>query len=472
MYTFAYSFHPWTDQHDIANGDVIMNYLNEVLQEFDIMKNIQFGIKVSKIVWDTERKLWQVEINCSEGESKIYTCKVIHMCTGYYRYSDGYTPCIDGIDNFKGDIIHPQKWPVDYDYSNKNIVVIGSGATAITLIPILAEKAACVTMLQRSPSYIIPAPSVNAHAVTMFNKLPPKMAYFWMRWKSILYGLYFYWACRRYPEGTKRLIKKMTADLLVGNTSSTKDSERAEGGEGSEDNKGASAWTEDDVTAHFSPRYLPWDQRLCLDSDAKFLTALRDPSKAIIVTDEIDHITSTGIRLVHSGKELSADVIVTATGLEMQAMGGIEVWVGDKRVHLSEQCVYKGCMLSGIPNLVWTIGYTNNSFTLKSELASQFLCRLVRYMDWNGLSSARPEFPPPPGQETPRQSLWPRLLGRGKASLPKMPLFELSSSYMARGKSSYPMRSTCYPWRYHNNYLVDLAILRYMPVYDCDIAFE
>ncbi|MGF7183245.1 flavin-containing monooxygenase [Tunturiibacter psychrotolerans] len=423
MQTMGFSFRPWTEEKAIAEGATILNYLKETAEEYGIDRHIRYNHKVVQVRWSSEQARWTVEMESGPSRERTScTCSFLFMCTGYYNYDKGHMPEFPGADRFRGRIVHPQQWPTDLDYDGKQVVIIGSGATAVTLVPSMAKTAAHVTMLQRSPSYIFARPSTDPLVVGLKRYLPEKVTSRLARWKNILLGMYFYRLSRTKPE-------KISA-LLIG---------------GAQKHLGGNY----DVATHFTPKYKPWDQRLCLAPDGDLFKTIRE-GDATIVTDSIESFTEGGIKLT-SGKELSADVIVAATGLKLQLISGVEIYVDDSRVELSKTFNYKGTMFSGIPNFALTIGYTNASWTLKAELSSFYVCRLLNYMDRYGWRSAVPH------------------LIEGSAG--EQPMISLTSGYVQRAIEQLPKQGVKQPWTLHQNYPRDLMALRYGKVNDGAIRF-
>ena len=357
MFTLGYSFRPWPNAKAIADGPAILQYVRETASIYSVDQKIQFNHRVQRATWSSADAIWTVEYTVAGDETTIrrMTCSFLFMCTGYYDYDHGYTPQWPGVERFNGLIVHPQQWPEQLDYAGKRVVVIGSGATAVTLVPALAQEAKHVTMLQRSPTYIVARPSEDKLASWMVRHFPGKLAHQVTRWRSILFMIYFYTLARRRPDFTKRAIMRMTRQELG---------------------------PDYDVDTHFAPRYNPWDQRLCLVPDADLFNAIKAGTVSV-VTDEIETFTETGIRL-RSGNELPADIIVTATGLTMRLMSGVDLVVDGRVVNLADTLSYRGMMYSGIPNMASVFGYTNASWTLKCELIVQYVCRLLNYMDDHG----------------------------------------------------------------------------------------
>src|SRR5262245_729756 len=356
MFTMAYAFRPWKNAKAISDGHVIREYITDTAREEGIDKHIRFCHKVVRAEWSSREAHWKVEASHTlpdaREEAVTLTCNFLFSCAGYYRYSAGYTPEFPGRERFKGTLVHPQAWPQDLDYSGKRVVVIGSGATAVTLIPALAKTAAHVTMLQRSPTYIVSYPEQDTLAIALRRLLPSKLAYGITRWKNIGFMTYIYQLARRRPEFAKKVILKRTSDEL-----------------------GA----EYDVAAHFTPNYYPWEQRLCLVPDGDLFVAIRE-GRASVVTDQIETFTENGIQL-KSGKQVEADIIVTATGLVLEILGGIELHVDGKCVDFAKTLSYKGVMFSDVPNLASVFGYINASWTLKADLICPYVARLIAYMD-------------------------------------------------------------------------------------------
>jgi cation diffusion facilitator CzcD-associated flavoprotein CzcO len=423
MYTFGYSFHPWQKNSSISDGESIRTYIRETAEAYGIDRHIRFRHRVKSASWSSADALWTVELERGpEREPVRLTCNFLFACTGYYDYAAGYAPAFAGAEKFRGRLVHPQHWPQDLDYTGKRAVVIGSGATAITIIPAMAETAAQVTMLQRSPSYIVSRPSQDAFALWLRRRLPIKLAYAIARWRNALYGLYLYNRCRRQPELIKRWIVGQVRQQL---------------GPGY------------DVKTHFTPRYNPWDQRMCLAPDADFFHAIKG-GKADVVTDEIEAFTETGVRL-RSGQELPADIIVTATGLKLQMLGGIKVAVDGKPVNFGERMNFKGVMFSDVPNLASVFGYTNASWTLKSDLICAYVSRLIKYMDRRGYV-----------QCTPRQN---------DPAVKPQPWVDFSSGYIRRSLDLFPRQGSKKPWKLHQNYLLDTVTLRFGAVDDSALEF-
>lgn len=420
MFTLGFPFHPWKDPKAIADGPAILSYLRETATTYGIDRRIRFRQRVVRASWSSAEALWTVET-----DSETYTCSFLYVCSGYYSYESGHTVEFAGLDEFRGRVVHPQQWPQDLDYSGKRVVVIGSGATAVTLVPAMAGEAAHVTMLQRSPSYIASRPATDVVSDRLRAILPGKLAHRIIRGKNVAFSTLAYQAFRRWPDLATRLLSSGVAKQLPASIP---------------------------LDPHFKPSYKPWDQRLCLVPDADLFEALRDGT-ASIVTDQVETFTPDGIRLA-SGADLQADLVVTATGLKMVALGNIELTVDGSRVDPHDTFVYKGMMLSGVPNLAWCIGYTNNSWTLRSDLTSQYVCRLLNHLDRLGLSICVARTGPSASAATAR------------------PVVDLSSGYIQRAAGILPRQGSSGPWRLRQNYPRDLVALRFGRVDDGVMRFE
>jgi monooxygenase len=422
MFTLGYAFRPWTDAKSIADGDSIRSYVRETARLYGIQEHIRFQHTVVRAVWDSGTARWSVEARRTDtGETVELTCSFLYSCCGYYRYDEGYTPSFEGIDRYQGQVVHPQFWPEDLDYAGKRVTVIGSGATAVTLVPAMAESAAHVTMVQRSPTYMAALPSTDRVADTLRRRLPARTAYSLIRWKNVAFGTFFYQLSRRRPERVKALLRRMLVAQLPADY---------------------------DIETHFTPRYNPWDQRMCVVPDGDFFQAMRD-GKVTVVTDEITAFTERGIRLA-SGAELPSDIVVTATGLNLQAAGGMRLVVDGREVELADTVAYKGMMLSGVPNFAMALGYTNASWTLRADLVSRYVCRLLSYMDRHGYASCTPVAP---------------------ATEERAPLLSLTSGYIQRSTAMLPKQGPRAPWRAHQNYIRERLLLRHGSVVDDGIRF-
>ncbi|WP_428664386.1 flavin-containing monooxygenase [Reyranella sp.] len=425
MYTLGYRFRPWKEAKAIADGPSILKYIREVASDHRIDGNIRYRHRVVAASWSTPEARWTVEVERGEARQPArFTCNFLWMCSGYYRTEQGYLPEFAGVERFKGRIVHPQKWTDDIDYAGKKVVVIGSGATAVTLVPAMADSgAAHVTMLQRSPTYMAVRPSQDPFATRMRKRLPLKLAYAVTRWKNVLYGMYVYQLCRRQPEKVKSALVGYVRQMLG---------------------------PDYDVGKHFTPRYNPWDQRLCLVPDADFFRAIRQ-GKVSVVTDHIDTFTETGIRL-KSGEELEADLVVTATGLVLVPVGGATLTVDGEPVDLAKRFLYKGMMYSDVPNLASVFGYTNASWTLKADLVCEYVCRLLNHMDRKGFRQCTPHNSDPSLQEEPWVSF--------------------SSGYIQRALAQQPRQGSKRPWKLYQNYALDLLSLRFGKLRDRAMTFS
>ncbi len=424
LYTFAYDFKPWEGSKSLADADAIMSYLKEAVAEYDIEKKIRYNHKVISADWDTENSLWTVTIWRTDTESKT-TIKTrwLFSASGYYNYDKGYTPHFEGKEDFQGDIIHPQFWPENYNYENKKVVVIGSGATAVTLVPAMADKTAHITMLQRTPTYIMPVPAKDGLGLWLKKWLPLKWAYAITRRKNVLQQRWFWLFCQRFPETARALIKSANRKSLPENYP---------------------------VDEHFSPPYNPWDQRLCAVPDGDLFKAL-SKGKASIVTAKLKRFTKDGIEL-EDGRILEADTIITATGLQLQLFGGATLSIDGEELNATERLVYKGMMLDNIPNLVFAVGYTNSSWTLKVSLTCEHFCRLLAHMDENNYTICRPVRP--------------------SGEMQTRPLMDFGAGYIQRSLHMMPRQGTGAPWQMTWNYLADAKTLRKGPVEDPNLKFK
>jgi monooxygenase len=422
MYTLGYNFRPWREAKAIADGPSILRYIRETAAEYGIEPRIRFGHQVTRASWSSQDARWTVEAKLPEGQTVRFTGNFLYVCSGYYDYAEGYVPGWAGMDRYVGRMVHPQRWPEDFECAGKRVVVIGSGATAVTLVPALAESAAHVTMLQRSPTYIVARPSEDFIANWLRRKVSARLAYGIVRWKNVFLQMYFYGLARRKPGKTKKGILHLAQKALG---------------------------PEYDVEKHFSPRYNPWDQRLCLIPDADLFLAIR-AGKASVVTDEIATFTEKGLRL-RSGEELEADIIITATGLKLKLLGGMQLLVDGAAAAASRAMTYKGMMYSEIPNLASAFGYTNASWTLKADLTAEYVCRLLNYMDARGYDYC-----------TPR---------RRDPSITEEPAINFTSGYIQRARDILPKQGSKKPWKLHQNYALDLLDLRFARVDDGTMEF-
>jgi monooxygenase len=423
MYTLGYSFKPWGKAKSIADGPDILSYVVETAREHDVERHIRFGHRVVRAEWSTESQRWTVAAERTDtGETVSVTAGFVFMCSGYYNYEHGYQPAFPGEEQFRGQIVHPQFWPEDLDYTGKRVVVIGSGATAVTLVPAMADDASHVTMLQRSPTWIVSLPAEDPFAKVVRRALPEKLAYSVVRWKNVLLTMASFQISRRRPEVMKAILRKGLERSLP---------------------RGY------DIDTHFKPRYDPWDQRLCLVPDGDLFKTLRDGG-ASVVTDTIETFTEDGIRLT-SGEELEADVVVTATGLDLLALGGMEIAVDGQDIALPDTMGYKGMMLSGVPNLAVSLGYTNASWTLKCDLTCEYVCRLLAHMDERGLGTVVPVNHDP--------------------SVEPVPFIDFSSGYVLRSIDKFPKQGSKAPWRLYQNYARDIVSLKFGAVEDGALEF-
>jgi len=423
MYTLGYNFRPWRDPKAIADGPAILSYIRETAREYGVDGCVRYNHRVRGARWSSEDGRWIVEAEAGPQKTIVrLSCNFLYLCTGYYDYERGYTPEWQGVERFRGTIVHPQKWPEDLDYANKRIVVIGSGATAITLVPAIAERAAHVTMLQRSPSYIVTRPGEDVIANLLRRCLSDRAVYGVTRWKNVLMGTFFYNLARKRPRVFKWMVARGVRRQL-GKQYDAKD---------------------------FTPPYNPWDQRLCIAPDADIFRVLRE-GRASVVTDSIEMFTEDGL-LLKSGRQLDADIIVTATGLVLKIISGMQLVVDDATVDLPKTLVYKGMMFSDVPNLAFAIGYTNASWTLKCDLASQYVCRLLNHMDRHGYAVC-----------TPRVN---------DQDIGDEPVIDFNSGYVLRSLHALPRQGSKTPWRLHQNYMKDLSMMRYGRVDDGTMEFK
>jgi monooxygenase len=423
MYTLGYNFKPWTARRAIADAPSILEYLNETVEEYDLQDKIRFDSKVVDASWSSAEALWTVSLQHGDGSLSVVQCNFLHMCSGYYSYEEGHDPDFPGKGDFAGEIVHPQFWPEGLDYAGKKVVVIGSGATAVTLVPSMAETAAHVTMLQRSPTYIVSRPGEDKWALRLRKVLPSKLAYLLTRWKNVLMGLFMFNLARKKPAAFKGRLLEMVREEM-GPDVDMKD---------------------------FTPSYNPWDQRLCLVPDSDLFDSLKS-GKASIVTDHVETFIEKGIRL-KSGKMLEADIIVTATGLKMLTGGSAVISVDGERVHFGEKINYKGVMFSGIPNFGMTMGYTNASWTLKADLTSEYVCRLINHMDRKGTPIATPTLP-------------------ADGLIGTEPMLDFSSGYVQRAIKHLPKQGDRKPWRLNQNFPKDIINLRHKAIDDGVIVFS
>ncbi len=421
MHTLGYNFKPWKAKKAIADGPAILEYVRETATEYGVDANIRYGHKVLNSSWDSATARWNIEVE-ADGKTQNLTCNWLHMCSGYYNYEEGYTPDFEGRSDFKGDVLHPQKWPEDLEYSGKKIVIIGSGATAMTLVPAMTDKAEHVTMLQRSPTYVVSRPAEDKAANAMRKIMPGKIAYGLTRWRNVLMQLFVYNQTRIRPVKVKeKLIGLVKKEL----------------------------GPDFDVDKHFTPTYNPWDQRLCLVPDSDLFVALKE-KKASVVTDHIDRFTKDGI-LLKSGETLEADIIVTATGLDMKFLGGMGVTVDGRKLKPNDLLNYRGAMVSDIPNMTNVFGYTNASWTLRADLTSEYMCRAINHMERENYVEARPVAE---GVEADSDFL------------------DFSSGYVQRAMERFPKRGKKAPWLITQNYARDVFLMRHGKLEDGALIFR
>ena len=429
MYTLGYRFRPWLDAKAIADGPSILRYIRDTARDEGLEQHIRYHHRVVRANWSTEKGHWELEVQIGKGpsgdldaETRTFTCNFLWVCSGYYSYDHGYEPTFKGRESFQGRIVHPQHWNPDIDYAGKRVVVIGSGATAVTLVPSLATTASHVTMLQRSPTYVVTLPSQDTLANVMNRTLPHSVSYAFTRWKNVLKGMLFYYLSKRWPERIKHWIVREVQTLL---------------GQGF------------DVQRHFSPYYKPWDQRVCLVPDSDLFEVIKS-GRASVVTEPIDCFTTNGIRLA-SGDELPADLIVTATGLDLLAFGGMNMQLDGVTVTLNEKLTYKGLMLQDVPNMAYVVGHTNASWTLKADLVSQYVCRVLQHL-----------------RRTRQQHCTPHL---HDTSVQTQDWVDFSSGYVQRALHKFPKQGNKSPWCLHQNYIRDVITLRYGRLDDGTLKF-
>ncbi len=422
MYTLGYAFRPWREAKAIADGPSILNYVRDTARDHGIDRHIRFNHRVRRAAWSSAAARWTVEAEVGpERTPATFTCRFLFMCSGYYDYAEGHRPEWPDEAAFAGRIVHPQFWPTDLDYAGKRVVVIGSGATAVTLVPEMAKTAAHVTMLQRSPTYVVSRPAEDGIANWLRARLPAMLAYRLVRWKNVLFGMFFFNLARKRPDKTKARLIAMVREQLG---------------------------PDYDVGTHFTPRYNPWDQRLCLVPDADLFDSIK-AGAASVVTDQIDRFVAEGIKL-KSGATLPADVIVTATGLKLQLLSGVDFSVDGVPVNMSKTMSYKGMMYSDVPNLASSFGYTNASWTLKADLTCEYVCRLLNHMKATGTQIATPHRDPDVEEE---------------------PFLDFSSGYVQRAADVLPRQGKTKPWKLYQNYALDLVTLRYGRVDDGTMTF-
>ena len=424
MTTMGYRFKPWTGKNLVADGGAILDYLNDVVDENGFRDKIQYDSHVTKAWWKSDESKWYVTYQDSaHGNESMITCNFLYFCVGYYDYENGHEPEFEGQSDFNGDIIHPQHWPENLNYKDKNVVVIGSGATAVTLIPSMADETKHITMLQRSPTYYMVRPNIDPIGAFFRRFMGKTVSYFVMRWKNIQLQSWFFKRARKDPKLIKEFLIGVVKEKLN---------------------------PEYNVDKHFTPSYNPWEQRLCLVPDGDLFNAINE-GKASVVTDHVDSFTSNGIKL-KSGNELPADIIVTATGLKLMICSNIEIKVDDETIDISDTMTFKGMMVSNVPNVVWTFGYTNASWTLRADLTAEYTCKILNYMDKHDYKVATPS----PNSEIGEDGTW----------------LDFNSGYVTRSAHLFPRNGDRDPWRNTQNYIKDVVDLRYGKVKDEELIFS
>jgi len=421
MHTLGFRFKPWIHDKSIADGPSIMEYLHETIDEYKLKDNISLNHKVTKANWCSQNSNWELKVKVDDVEEDM-TCNFLFLCGGYYSYTKPHMPHFKNQENFQGQIIHPQFWDESLDYENKKIVVIGSGATAVTIVPAIAKKADHVVMLQRSPTYVVSGPSEDALNKFLRKILPVRLTYFLIRWKNILYQSFTFFMARKYPERTKNKILELAKNELG---------------------------PEYDIDKHLNPSYKPWDQRICLVPDSDLFEAIND-KKASIVTDTIKEFQTNGV-LLNSGERIEADVIITATGIELNALNDINVSIDDVIVNPNERLTYKGMMLSGVPNFAISFGYVNASWTLRADLTCEYVCRLINLMDKQDVSCCEPV--------------------DDKNAYGDDELIDFTSGYVQRGLDQMPKQGNKAPWKNYQNYLKDIFAVRLFSIKDSNLNF-
>ena len=422
MYTFGFSFKTWDNPKSFADAPNILKYLNEAASEYKIKDKIKYQTKVLSANFDTQNKLWSIITKDKNGNEEIYHSRFLFSCTGYYNYDEGYTPDFNGMENFQGKIIHPQHWPENLDYKNKRVVVIGSGATAVTIVPEMADETSKITMLQRSPTYVGAFPNNDKYAELFKKYFPKKIAHKLIRFKNIFVQILFFQACKIWPNYMKKLLIN-AAQKKLGDFP---------------------------AKPHFEPNYNPWDQRFCVAPDGDLFKVIRS-GKANVITDKIDSFYKTGIKLA-SGKNLEADIIISATGLKLLAFGGSKITIDNAEYNPADAITYKGLMLSGLPNCIFFAGYTNASWTLKSDLTSEYASRLFKLMDKEKYSFFMPKV------ENQNMNI--------------SPLLNLNSGYIHRSSHLFPKQGSKLPWKLYQNYFLDYKMLRINNIKDKNLILN
>ena len=420
MHTLGFRFKPWIHDKSIADGPSIMEYLHETINEYKLNDNILLNHKVDSANWNSNKSQWELKINVN-NDLKDMTCNFFFLCGGYYSYTKPHMPYFKNQENFKGQIVHPQFWDESLDYKNKKIAVIGSGATAITIVPAIAEQAEHVVMIQRSPTYVVSGPSEDVINKFLRRILPVRITYFLIRWKNILYQSFTFFMARKYPERTKNKILDLAKNEIG----------------------------VENVNQHFTPSYKPWDQRICLVPDSDLFNAINN-KKASVVTDTINEFCQDGI-LLDSGKKIEADIIITATGIELNSLNDINVTIDDIKVIANERLTYKGMMLSGVPNFAISFGYVNASWTLRADLTCEYVCRLINLMDKKGVKCCEPI--------------------DDKSAYGDDQLIDFTSGYFERGLNQMPKQGNKSPWKNYQNYLKDIFAVRLFSIKDSNLNF-
>ncbi len=426
MHTFGFDFKPWTNPKALADGNSILDYLQETIEEYALSEQMQFGIRVKAASWHDDTNSWLVTALNGRGDVQQFRSTLLFMCSGYYNYDSGYTPEIPGLADFQGQLIHPQQWPADLDYTGKKIAVIGSGATAVTLVPAMADAASHVTMIQRSPTYIVSRPGRDRFANLLNLLLPDKVAYAITRWRNIRFQNFVYKRARNKPDKVKATLLKLLRKELGDDF---------------------------DIETHFTPDYDPWTQRLCLVPDADLFAALKN-GKASVVTGKIERVTADGV-MMQNGAKVQADLLITATGLRLQLLGGVEFYVNGEQVDFSERFSYQGMMFSDVPNLIQTFGYINASWTLRADLNSRFVCKILEHM-----------------QETGSARCVPRVTDADAGMAARDWITEFNPGYMRRGLHLFPRQGDRGAWVNSQDYLQDKKQLAKNITADPALCFE
>ncbi len=422
MFSFGYAFRPWHALQTLADGPAIRQYIADTAREHEILPHIRFGQETQQADWDSTAQRWTVTTRDCRAQIRQVSCRFLISCTGYYDHKQGYLPDLPGVERFRGRCIHPQQWPEDLDYQGKRVVVIGSGATAVTLVPAMADAVAHITMLQRSPSYIMSVPAYDSLTCVLSKLLPKSWAYRLARRRNIAIQRWIYRAAKRWPEQTRKLLLRGVSKQL----------------------------DDQSLMPHFTPSYMPWDQRLCAVPDGDLFNAINS-GKASVVTDQIAEFTEHGIRLA-SGQELAADIVITATGLQLQVLGGTQLTLDGVPCKVNERMTYKGVLMEGVPNMAWIFGYTNAPWTLKADIAARYVCRLLNHLNATGLAEVRPR-------------------DRAGNALPESMMGALQSGYVQRANAVLPRQGAALPWRLLNAYEQDAPMLLDEPIEDAILEF-